>query len=267
MMAGAGHAKSGYLGEKDWVIVDAPGCNPTAPVQIPGFPDLFINRTKFAPDGQLVAPAHCRGAQWSLTLNRMDWSTHKLHIIKTLLDTTVDPETGQLRNMIRGGPRQGASLRSAYDADIVLYRGLYLVSFGCWLRDDVRYGVSGSSSCITVYDPSKQEFDMDRAQVIVSGYRVDKRRFISAGVPHLLVFHDRLFVYWSAVIIDEGKFARNFLSISIRGAELELNSGSFAVKGSGGRVVHSIDEPLTTEVWAPDPNDPLADNMVDLLPL
>jgi hypothetical protein len=75
-----------------------------------------------------------------------------------------------------------------------------------------------------------------------------------------LVFEDRLFMYWSAIAIENGRMVR----ITVRGAELEIGARMPAVRGGGGQAVRSIDARLTTEVWAPDLGDPSSDSAVDL---
>lgn len=259
------------------MLLIAPGCNATSPVQIPGQSDFFINRQMLTSDGQIAgvsAPNDCSGGnqenekygrvynRWALTLNRLDWTSHKLIIVKTLLDTSIDPRTSRSRTKITGGPMPGAFIRSAYDADIVFYRGMYLVVFECTIDNDAQFGVYRTSSCISVYDQSKQSLDLSRTQVIISGIRTSNGVSYAATVPELLVYRDKLYLYWSTTKL--GKYR----GVAVRGAELEVSaSGGISVKGSHGNLVYASDPVLSTEVWSPDPGNQMGNSRIDLGPL
>jgi hypothetical protein len=264
-----------YLGATDAVVLAPPGCNATAFVQVPGAADLFIGRQLITETGALAGvsgPNDCSGGnaanekagkpfnRWSLVLDRLDWTKHAFSIVKPLLDTSLDPHAKISRAAITSGPMRGAIVRSAYDASIVTYQRAILVAFECTIENDSRFGVDGTSACLSVYDPLKQSLDMSRTAVIISGNHDHDGRFHAAAVPELLVVEDRLFVYWSALTVVQGKFA----GIEVRGAELAWSPSGVTVKGSGGRVVHASDEPLTTRVWAPDPADKMANTTVDI---
>ena len=267
------YAASPYLGEADAVVVATPGCNSTAFAQLPREHDLFIGRQLLTVDGDIAGisgPNDCSGGnpdnqkagkvfnRWSLTLNRLDWRAHKFSLVKPVLDTSIDPHTGHSRAAIGSPGMRGAVIRSAYDASVVVHRGQYIVAYECTLEEP-RYGVDGTSACISVYDPVAQVIDLERTQVIVSGSH-DGGRFYAAAVPELLLQGGRLFLYWSALVVERGKFT----GIAVRGAELEAGGATFSVKGSGGHLVHSIDEGLTMEVWAPNAADPLSNTTVDI---
>lgn len=274
--AGAAPPPAGdaYLGARDAIVVAASGCNSSSYSAVPGSDELFLGRLLLSSEGVLPAlngPADCSGgnpdnektgrifSRWALTLDRFDWSAHRFDIIKTVLDTSLDPATRQARAVVSGGPMRGAIIQSAYDPSLVRYRGTDYVVFECIVSNGAAYGVDGTSSCIGVYDPAKQEVDLGRTQVIVSGFHgPDRSTFHAAAVPQLLVFQDRLYLYWSALTVVNGKFQ----SVAVRGAELEIGTG-VSVKGSQGRLVRSMDEPATVEVWAPQPGDPLSDTTVD----
>jgi hypothetical protein len=278
MLAMTAHAdpakapEASYLGAHDAIAVDAAGCNSSAYSEVPGSKELLLGRLLLTAEGELPAlngPPDCSGgnpdnpksgkifSRWALTLHRFDWNAHRIGISKVVLDTSLDPATHQARAVIRGGPMRGAVIQSAYDPVLAHYRGADYVVFECIVSNGASYGVDGTSSCIGVYDPAKQEVDLARTQVIVSGIHKGSE-FYAASVPQLLVFQDRLFLYWSALRIVGNKFQ----SIAVRGAELEVGA-EVSIKGSGGHLVHTIDEPATVEVWAPQPGDPLSDTAVD----
>jgi hypothetical protein len=263
-----------YLGARDAIVVAAAGCNSSAYSAVPGSNELFLGRLLLTAEGELPAlngPADCSGgnpdnqktgkifSRWALSLHHFDWGTHRFSIVKTVLDTSLDPATGQARAVVSGGPMRGAIIQSAYDPSLVSYHGTDYVAFECIVSNGGAFGVDGTSSCIGVYDPLKQQVDLGRTQVIVSGFHgPDRNTFHAAAVPQLLVFQDRLYLYWSALTVTGDKFQ----SAAMRGAELE--AGAFiSVKGSQGRLVRSMDEPATVEVWAPQPGDPLSDTTVD----
>lgn len=261
--AHAGQTNDHYLGAVHAIMLVVPGCNATSPVQIPSSPDLFINRQPITTSGQIAGitgPNDCGGGRSSLGLNWLDWDAHKFSIVKPLLDTSIDPQTHRSRALIMGGPMRGAIIRSAYDADIVIYHGQYLVVFECTLDDEKRFGVDGTSSCIGVYNPSTQSIDLGQTHVLVSGIHLNKGLFYAAAVPELLVYQNRLYAYWSALMIKNGKFFR----VAVRGAELDPTANGVWVKGSGRKVVHANDGSLTTEVWAPDTKDQMSNTTVDI---
>jgi hypothetical protein len=132
---------------------------------------------------------------------------------------------------------------------------------GCLIVNGNQYGATGTSSCLMPYDPIKQELRTDRAQVVISG-KVVGTIFYSASVPHLLVFGDNLYLYWSTITVDranQGKFVR----VAVYGVQLEADSnGLYWAKGVG-HIVHTMDPP-TVEVWKPDDADPMSNTAVDL---
>jgi hypothetical protein len=190
---------------------------------------------------------------WGLVLDKLDRSTQQFTIIKSLLA----PGT-----KITAGPMKGAIFHHTYDPDIVFYHGQYLVSFECVISNKMEYGIQGTSSCIAAYDPVKQELDLNHTNVVVSGKQVTsggQNEVYSASVPQLLVFEDKLFLYWSAVAIRQRKFQR----IAVEGAELSADTGGFYwVKGVG-HLEYSTDAPAI-EVWGPDPDNPKSNTSVDI---
>jgi hypothetical protein len=258
-----------------FILLQPVGCNATSLAQVPGSTELFLGRQLLTSDGQIAGttgPNDCSGGnpdnertgrifnRWALTLSKLDWSTHKLTPVKVILDTSIDPATKRSRAILSGGPMRGAVIRSAYDPDAVHFRDQYLIVYECTLENGKTFGVQGTSSCISAYDPRQQTIDLARTLVIVSGAQISASNFNAAAVPELLVYRDRLFLYWSALSIENGRFAQ----VSIRGVELLVTHGEVSVKGASGSVVHSLDEPATTRVWAVDPADPLSSTTADL---
>ena len=262
-------------GDSAFILLQPVGCNATSLAQVPGSAELFLGRQLLTADGQvagITGPNDCSGGnpdnqstgkifnRWALTLSKLDWSTHKLTLAKVLLDTSIDPVTNRSRAILSGGPMRGAVIRSAYDPNIVRFRDQYFIAYECTLENGKPFEVQGTSSCISAYDPGLQTIDLTRTLVIVSGAQVSASNFNAAAVPELLVYRNRLFIYWSALSIENGRFSE----VSIRGAELLVTQGEVAVKGAAGAVVHSLDEPATTRVWAVDPAEPLSSTTADL---
>jgi hypothetical protein len=258
-----------------FVLLQPVGCNATSLAQVPDSAELFLGRQLLTADGQvagITGPNDCSGGnpdnqstgkifnRWALTLSKLDWTTHKLTLAKVLLDTSIDPATKRSRAILSGGPMRGAVIRSAYDANVVRFREQYFIVYECALENGKPFAVQGTSSCISAYDARLQTIDLARTLVIVSGAQISASSFNAAAVPELLVYRNRLFLYWSALSIENGRFA----GVSIRGAELLVIQGQVSVKGATGPVVHSLDEPATIRVWAADPAEPLSSTTADL---
>ncbi len=258
-------ASQSYLGSSNWIILDPHSCNATSLTQVPGFPNLMINRQFHGKDNVLpgVQGSKCGtggvGEHLGLTLDEMDWKTHSLRIVKVLLDTSVDSSTHHSKAVVTAGPMRGLVISSAYDASIVRFNNKYLVAYECISENGGQFGIAGTSSCISVYDPVSQTLDLDRTQVVVSGV-TEENRFYAAAVPELLVFKHRLYIYWSSLMIVNGKFS----AIAMRGTELTMApDGTVAVSSNHAPYVKGNDPLNTTEVWAPDPNDPLSSVTTD----
>jgi hypothetical protein len=264
-----------FIRGSDFVLLQPVGCNATSLAQVPDSTELFVGRQLLTADGQvagITGPNDCSGGnpdnertgkvfnRWALTLSKFDWSDHKFALLKVLVDTSLDPATQQSRAILTGGPMKGAVIRSAYDPNIVRFRDGYFIVFECTLENGKSFGVQGTSSCISAYDPRFQTIDLARTQVIVSGAQISAANFNAPAVPELLVYRNRLFLYWSALSIENGRFAE----VNIRGAELLVTQGEVSVKGASASIVHSLDEPATTRVWAVDPEDPLSSTTADL---
>lgn len=262
-----GAAASGaeaYFGQIDASIITQTGCNSTDNVQIPGTTSVFVGRQLFKQDLSLTTVDEgcgkdqalleaVRSNRWGVVLSQLDWQNKRFTIIKPLVIPTA---------VITGGPMTGAIVKTASDPDMIKYHGQYLMAFECTISNGRNYGVVGTSACIVPYDPATQEVRLDRAYVVVSGKSTNGgqgAQFHSASVPQLLVFRDKLFLYWSEVTVERGTFTR----VGVRGAELEVDeAGFYWVKGMG-RVAYTIDPP-TIEVWGPVANDPMSDTAVDI---
>jgi hypothetical protein len=254
------------------IMLQPVGCNATSLAQVPGYSELFLGRQLLTAAGQIAGPNDCSGGnpdnqkigkifnRWALTLSKLDWSTHKFTLLKVLLDTSIDPVTKLSRAVVTGGPMKGAVIRSAYDPDVVHFHDDHFIVYECTLENGKPFAVQGTSSCISAYDPGLQKIDLGRTLVIVSGAQIAADSFSAAAVPELLVYRNRLFLYWSALSIEKDRFTQ----VSIRGAELLVTKEGVSVKGAGDAVVRSLDEPATTRVWAVDPADPLSSTTADL---
>jgi hypothetical protein len=264
------------VGQKTvFTVIQPVGCNATSLAQVPGSTELFLGRQLLTADGQIAGvtgPNDCSGGnpdnrlsgkvfnRWALTLSTWNWSAHKLTLRKVLLDTSIDPDTKQSHAILTGGSMRGAIITSAYDPTIVRFDGQFLVAYECTLENDNSFAVQGTSVCISIYEPRLQMIDLNRTQVIISGTQISPSEFVAAAVPALLVYRRRLFLYWSALSIENGRFAE----ICIRGAELLLTAGRLSIKGAEGAIVKALDEPTTTPVWTPSRKDPLTSTTVDL---
>jgi hypothetical protein len=265
----------GAYGQTKYIPITPTGCNATALTQLPSAPEFFIGRQMLDSDGSIAGlggPNNCSGAnpgnpkagkifnRWSLVLDRLDWTTHQLTLIKPILDTSVDPGIGHARSVITDGPMRGLIIRSAYDASVAFFHGQWLVAFECTTDNGDRYDVDGTSSCLGVYDPKRQVIDLSKTQVIVSGIHTGNGAFTAAAVPELLVDQGHLFIYWSALAMTNGKFD----SITTRGAEIQAADKTWVIKGSHGQLVHAADDTTTSAVWKPELGDPRSNSMADI---
>ena len=261
LLAGANEPQAAeYFGAKDSVVIQASGCNSSDNVPIPGTPNLFIGRQFYKRDGSLTTIDEACGKdqdiqeaikanRWGMTLERLDWQTKTFTVVKPLLRPMTQ---------ITGGPIRGAAVNVAYDASIVNYHGQYLVAFECTIQKGGAFKIDGTSGCMGRYDPASQTILPNSLYVVVSGVHTGPV-FHSVSVPQLLVFRNRLFLYWSEVTVNGRQFER----VGVRGAELEPDGqGQFWVKGER-RMAHSLD-PSTVEVWGPEPGSPAANSAVDI---
>ncbi len=259
----------------DALPVAEPGCNATAFAQLPGDPTLFLGRQLVGADGGLAgitSTNDCSGGdpanesagkpfnRWSLTLVRLDWRTRRFTIVKPLIDTSLDRRTGRSAARITGGAMRGAIIRSGYDPSVVRFGGSDVVVFECTIENGSRYGSAGTSVCLSIYDPKTRTLDMARTRVLVAGGPAGAGDQVGA-VPRLLAFGGRLYLYWSAMTIRQGRIT----VASERGVELTAAGDSYAVRGAATRSISPYD-PVSVETWAPSP-DPMRNRLVNVFAL
>ena len=258
-------------------VVSEPGCNATSFAQLPDSRSLFIGRQSITADGRLAGvsgPNDCSGGdweneaagkpydRWGLVLDFFDWGTKQFHIVKPLIDTSLDPRTGRSRAMITGGRMRGLIIRSAYDASVARFGKNVFVAFECTFENGEAFHVEQTSSCLAVYDPVSRSIDMSRATVAVSGDRSGDAFYV-ASLPRLLSVGSKLYLYWAATTLKEGRIIRS----AERGAELILNGEIPTVRGTKSGVAKPLD-PASTEVWAPgnSPSKNLISNVMSFAP-
>lgn len=225
------------------------GCNSVSFWQIWDFPDLFIGRMMNARD----ARRPCDADSWSLVLEQMDWSKHRLTVLDTILKTPAK---------IAGG----LEVWSAYDPSIVNFGGEYWVAFECAFRN--LKGV-GASACIGPFDPHhpSRGIDLSRTYPIVFGRSAlpNDPYTYSASVPKLFVYYNRLFVYWAAIKIRSAP-PHTWIDITTRGMELVQQGGRGGrlwPKGASGPVA-SFDPAHNVEVFGIVPSDPRSNQRAEV---
>jgi hypothetical protein len=276
---------NGYMGESDWQSVDFSGCNAVAVAEVPGSPNLFVGRRLIRGDGRMAgwngAPDDCSGGsrqflsedlfnQWGLVLLRFNWSNRKFAIVKPLIDTS---RTKIVDRQQRGrftcchnrslGEMAGLVIKSAYDPDMVNFEGKDILVFECTVLDSPvskKFHIVGTSTCSSIFDPRENMVDASHTKVLISGRLAADGTFQSASVPHLLVFNNRLYLYWSAVTVMHGRFSK----VEVYGTELELVGNDLRVKGSAAAPVNSVEPPLTVPVWVPNSKDPMSNSTIDI---
>jgi hypothetical protein len=195
--------------------------------------------------------------RWGLVLDRFDWKTHRFTGVTALLDTSPNPSTGRSRATITSGSMRGLRIRSAYDPSVAQLGGTIFVAFECTFENGAKYDVDQTSSCISVYNPSTRKIDMARTIVAVAGEHKGSV-FKVAAVPRLLAFDERLYLYWSALTIEQGVINH----ATVRGAELVQQGNIVQVKGSDD-FIRPFDPP-SSEVWAPG-EDKMSNQIVNLM--
>jgi hypothetical protein len=239
-------------------VIALPGCNASAFAQLPHDTDLFIGRQLLTADGELAPPTRaqdCSGGdpgnekagksfnRWSLMLDRFDWKTKKFEVVKPLIDTSVDPATGQSRARITAGPIKGAIIRSAYDPSVVIYKDVYYIAYECTIEGGVRYGAAGTSSCISVFEPGSCTVDLNRTRVLVNG--AEKKGVLwASAIPLLSEISGKLYLYWSSGARRDGQI----IDWRVRSAEISVDEDGPRIKGSGTRPVHAM-TPLARDAW------------------
>jgi hypothetical protein len=253
-------------------VISEPGCNATSFAQLPGNASLFIGRRLVTKEGKLAGvsgPNDCSGGdptnqakgrpfnRWGLVIDQFDWKTHRFTGVTALLDTSPDPHTRLSRATITGGRMRGLSIRSAYDASVAQFGGTTFIAFECTFENGAKYDVDQTSSCISVYDPITRKLDMSRTLVAVGGEHVGTVYQVAA-VPRLLVFHNRMYLYWTALTLDGGVIKH----ATVRGIELVQKGKTAHVKGSND-VIRPFD-PRSVDVWTPG-SDEMSNRIVNLM--
>jgi len=203
------------------------GCNASSFAPIPGREGWFIGR-RLIPTN----PADgCSGHSWTLVLARLDPASHRFVAVHDLLTVPAQIE-GRAR------------LITAYDATVALLNGRYWVAFEC-----SGPGIPGASTCIGPFDGDR--IDPTRVYVLVDGNDPRETPYTySASVPIFLQDNGRVYLYWSAIKIQNRPF--RWLSVATRGMELTYDPNRpwpLLPKNAPGSV-HSFDPAHNVQVWA-----------------
>ncbi|WP_156028601.1 hypothetical protein [Sphingobium chlorophenolicum] len=207
------------------------------------------------PDNQKTGKSYNR---WSLMLDQLDWKNNRFKVIKPLLDTSTDPATGVSRSRITGGAMKGAIIKSAYDPSVAKFGGITYVAFECIIQNGGDYKVSGTSSCIGVYDPKKRSIDLSRTRVLISGV-VGANFMWAAAIPHLFAYKNKLYVYWTANLWKNGQLS----DWRVRGTRLLPTRTGVAIKGGGDKPAPAT-TPLAVDVWQRNSAGPMSGKIFDL---
>lgn len=224
-------------------------CNSVVFAQIPGHPDYFLGRIRGNPGSCLSTERQL----WGIALFRMDWNTNTLIFRKEVFR----PST-----VVSAGVSAGATavrVHHSFDPSVVSYKGELWVAFEC--------ATGHTSTCVGPLDWNTASIDPSRTTVVVQGNDADPRSGLlySASVPNIFVFHNRLYVYWSAVRIRRA--GRIWRQITIRGMQLAQEpSGRRRIWGAGspGVPVASHDPARNVEVLGLNPADPYANQSADV---
>jgi hypothetical protein len=237
---------SRYLGQDSAVKLDVVGMdgrelwNSVTFAQIPNHWDYFLGRILDNAD-----PTRSPGPKqyYALALFKMDWSRHKLRMIKYLfrpLSTITKPFT-------TNNSHTSEPIRTAYDPTVQAYDNEYWVAFECggmpWPL--------GASSCVGPLNMNdgidNASLDPSRVSVVVSGTDADPASGFrhSASVPKLLNFNHRGYLYWSAIAIDK---KGTWMHISVRGMEIGQNPTTrlFWGKDKDGSTVRLLDRTIAS---------------------
>jgi hypothetical protein len=227
-------------------VVTADGklvCNSVSFTQFPDEPKLFVGRLfHYADEEPVVGTAQeCwhpkKKLGWtSLALFRMDWNQGRL-----VLGNTVFQTKQQLPS--------GSKIISSYDPYLAKINGQNYIAFEC-------FGLfSTVNACVAPLLPD-HTVDISRLTVPVIG------RFAaaSASVPKLLLFNDRVYLYWSVA------YGTDFDPlVTTRGMEVTTDaSGRLWGVESIGKSVMTDDSHLTHLVAAPNPQDSTANREIEV---
>lgn len=217
-------------------------CNSVAFSQIEDEPDFFLGRIRPA------NPSTCDRTPWTLGFFQMNWPSHQLRFLHLALDVPV-----------KFGPNM--ELTYAYDPHTAQFGNETWVTFECFGK-----GVPTWSTCVAPLDLATGRIEVSRLSVAVASVvKAGAPIRYSASDPKLFSFDGSLYLYWSVVQVRVSP--RTIERISVRGMPLvEERQGMRRMWGakSFGRPVSSTDPTLTTEVAAPDSNDPNANMTLDI---
>jgi hypothetical protein len=209
------------------LVLARTGCGANVVSQIPGRVDLFLGRQ------MIVAPGAdpCRGTRTGIVLDRLDWTRHAFTLIRWALTTPVTIGRG------------AAEITNAYDPYVASYDNELWVAFEC-----VGRGIQGTSTCMGPFDLERAAIDPARTYVAIEGRQVGPHTAYSASDPKLLVYRNRIYLYWTAIRSEDKKW----VSVATRGAELIRERGllrRFWPAGAN-RATSSFDPRTNEEVWA-----------------
>ena len=191
-------------------------CNAVAFSQIPGHPDLFLGRAHdYAEPGvsKRCVPDIPKGSRlhW-LALYKMDWTDHTLNYLHDVLKPPFE---------LAAGAQRTVQVENAFDPSVISYNGEIWAAFECGGK---RF--HGNAACMGPFDPATGTIhDLSRVTVIVEGASDGPNINYTASVPNLFVFHGKVYVYWSVIRIRRPGGPRNWLGVTVRGMELQQESG------------------------------------------
>lgn len=187
-------------------------------------------------------------ARWSLAIGRIDWANRRIDYEGMLLDTSQGEVT----------LGDGHVVRSAYDPITARWNGETWIAFVCVTGDAV------VSDCVGPLDRD-HSLDLSRTTVAVSGVRAKGAGYdFTAGVPKLLAFEGRLYLYWTMVAIDAA--TRKFVRLTVRGTELKQEIPGLKRLFAAGHMGEAArtNAPSTVDVFGLDPDDETANVIADI---
>jgi hypothetical protein len=215
-----------FFGKTDSVRLTGTGCNATSLSQVPGHGDLFLGRQLITDSGA----NDCSGSKWEIVLDRFDWKSHVFSIVHIVLKPPF---------AIDGG---AAHVTSAYDPYVVRVRDEFWIAFEC-----VGDGITGTSTCIAPLNLAAGSIDQARTYVVIIGNRPAPGDQYSASDPKMLVHGGHVYLYWSAILLRNGKW----ISVATRGTMLEQEKGPMhrLWPSGAGHATNSYDPGTNQEVW------------------
>jgi hypothetical protein len=233
------------LGQESLILISIvradgqPICPSFSFAQIPGRPEWFLGKN---PIGDGKNP--CGGAQ-ALNLFRLDWNTHVMTLVHPVLQTPITYGSG--------------TITAAYDPWVEKHTGELWVSFEC-----AGLHIAGTSACVAPLSSELQNVDVSRLSIPISGEDADPHSGFSysASTPKLLDYEGRLYLFWSAIRVDNT--THQWLSTVERGVELFLQpDGKLMAKGANGHWLPSNAPLRNFVVLSPQAGDRLRDASID----